>query len=83
VTGLAGLDRAISTAGGVAFDAVDANLMLHKHPGVFVAGEMLNWDAPTGGYLLQATFSTAVLAADGVARWLAQTQCKEADSAAK
>ena len=71
VTGCAGLERAISTAGGVSFDALDAHLMLRHRPGVFVAGEMLDWDAPTGGYLLQATFATAVLAADGTLRWLA------------
>ena len=71
VTGTAGLDRAISTAGGVSFDALDAHFMLRARPGVFVAGEMLDWDAPTGGYLLQATFATAVAAATGAARWIA------------
>jgi hypothetical protein len=70
VDGLAGLERAISTTGGVRFDAVDEHLMLTALPGVFVAGEMLDWDAPTGGYLLQATFATAVAAADGIAAWL-------------
>ncbi len=64
------LERAISTAGGVAASAVDASWMLRHRPGTFVAGEMLDWEAPTGGYLLQATFSTAAAAADGVARWL-------------
>jgi uncharacterized flavoprotein (TIGR03862 family) len=53
------IDRAISTAGGVAFDEVDEAFMLRRMPGVFVVGEMLDWEAPTGGYLLQATFSTA------------------------
>jgi len=57
--------RAISTAGGVSFDAVDSNLMLRARPGVFVAGEMLDWEAPTGGYLLQACFATGVAAAKG------------------
>jgi uncharacterized flavoprotein (TIGR03862 family) len=71
VTGLAGLDRAISTAGGVRFDGVGPDLMLAARPGVFVAGEMLDWDAPTGGYLLQATFASAMAAADGVMAWLA------------
>ncbi len=60
------IERAISTAGGVSFDEVDGNLMLVKKPGVFVAGEMLDWEAPTGGYLLQASFSTAVRAAKGI-----------------
>ena len=59
----ASLDRAISTAGGVAFDEVDERFMLRRLPGVYVVGEMLDWEAPTGGYLLQATFSTAVAAA--------------------
>ncbi len=73
ITGLAGLDRAISTAGGVAFDAIDAQFMLRTKPGVFVVGEMLDWEAPTGGYLLQATFATAVAAAEGARQWLGQT----------
>lgn len=66
LTGTAPMDRAISTAGGVAFDAVDAALMLKAAPGVFVAGEMLDWEAPTGGYLLQACFASGVAAAKGV-----------------
>lgn len=70
VTGLAGLDRAISTAGGVALGDIDDGYMLHRRPGVFVAGEMLDWEAPTGGYLLQATFATAAAAAHGLLRWL-------------
>ncbi|MGZ9097845.1 MAG: NAD(P)/FAD-dependent oxidoreductase [Micavibrio sp.] len=64
------LDRAISTAGGIPRDAFDDHFMLRARPGVFVAGEMLDWEAPTGGYLLQATFSTAVAAANGVLDWL-------------
>ncbi|OJY36758.1 MAG: NAD(FAD)-utilizing dehydrogenase [Rhizobiales bacterium 65-9] len=71
VAGLAGLDRAISTAGGVARDAIDDRFMLKALPGVFVAGEMLDWDAPTGGYLLQACFATGVAAAKGALAWLA------------
>ncbi|WP_309644825.1 TIGR03862 family flavoprotein [Phenylobacterium sp.] len=59
------LDRAISTAGGVTFEALDEALMLRARPGVFVAGEMLDWEAPTGGYLLQACFATGVAAARG------------------
>jgi uncharacterized flavoprotein (TIGR03862 family) len=61
-----GLDRAISTAGGIALDEVNEHLMLKKIPGVFVAGEMLDWEAPTGGYLLQACFSTGIAAAKGI-----------------
>jgi predicted flavoprotein YhiN len=65
------IDRAISTAGGVALDEVDDAFMLRRRPGTFVAGEMLDWEAPTGGYLLQASFSTGVAAAHGVLAWLA------------
>lgn len=68
------IDRAISTAGGVMFDSVDKNLMLVKKPGVFVAGEMLDWEAPTGGYLLQACMATGVRAAHGIADWLTLTR---------
>ncbi len=64
------IDRAISTAGGIALDALDEALMLKQKPGVFVAGEMLDWEAPTGGYLLQACFATGVVAADGIGRRL-------------
>jgi len=70
VVGVAGFERAISTAGGVAFEALDADLMLKDRPGIFVAGEMLDFDAPTGGYLLQAAFSTGVAAAKGAARFI-------------
>jgi uncharacterized flavoprotein (TIGR03862 family) len=65
------IERAISTAGGVSLDAVDDDLMLRALPGVFAAGEMLDWEAPTGGYLLQASFATGVAAARGVLAWLA------------
>jgi len=64
------LDRAISTAGGIRLDALDDRFMLKDKPGVFAVGEMLDWEAPTGGYLLQATFSTAVWAAQGVVKWV-------------
>jgi uncharacterized flavoprotein (TIGR03862 family) len=64
------LDRAISTAGGIRLDAVDETFMIRRLPGTFVAGEMLDWDAPTGGYLLQASFATAVAAAHGALGWL-------------
>ena len=70
VIGVAGLERAISSAGGVSFDELDADLMLKKLPGVFVAGEMLDFDAPTGGYLLQAAFATGRAAGRGAARYL-------------
>lgn len=60
----AGLARAISTAGGVKREAVDAQLMAKHHAGVFLAGEMLDWEAPTGGYLLQACFATGVAAGE-------------------
>ncbi|HTE04744.1 MAG TPA: NAD(P)/FAD-dependent oxidoreductase, partial [Planctomycetota bacterium] len=60
------LDEAISTAGGVAWQALDARLMLRALPGVFCAGEMLDWEAPTGGYLLTACFATGALAARGL-----------------
>lgn len=64
------LDRAISSAGGVSFEALDDHLMLLARSGVFLAGEMLDWEAPTGGYLLQACFATGVHAANGVLRRL-------------
>ena len=70
LTGVASIDRAISTAGGVCFDDLDDTLMLRRRPGVFVAGEMLDWEAPTGGYLLQASFATGVAAARGALHWL-------------
>ncbi|QYF86709.1 TIGR03862 family flavoprotein [Brevundimonas sp. PAMC22021] len=65
-----GLDRAISSAGGVRMDQTNAGLMLKARPGVFVAGEMLDWEAPTGGYLLQASFASGAAAAAGVLSWL-------------
>ena len=71
VTGMQGLERAISSAGGIRWSEVDEALMIKALPGVFVAGEMLDWEAPTGGYLLQACFATGVAAAKGVLRWLA------------
>jgi uncharacterized flavoprotein (TIGR03862 family) len=74
LTGVAPIARAISTAGGVTFDAIDESFMLKQKPGVFVAGEMLDWEAPTGGYLLQACFATGVAAAEGAARYLASSK---------
>lgn len=60
------IEEAISSAGGVRFEALDAHLMLREHPGVFCAGEMLDWEAPTGGYLLTACFATGRAAGQGV-----------------
>jgi hypothetical protein len=71
-TATAPIERAISTAGGIAFAALDDAFMLREKPGVFACGEMLDWEAPTGGYLLQACFATGVAAAEGAQRWLAQ-----------
>jgi uncharacterized flavoprotein (TIGR03862 family) len=62
--------EAISTAGGVRLEALDENQMLRARPGVFCAGEMLDWEAPTGGYLLTACFASGLLAGRGAARWL-------------
>jgi uncharacterized flavoprotein (TIGR03862 family) len=70
-TGTAPIVRAISTAGGIALDELDNNYMLRRLPGVFAAGEMLDWEAPTGGYLLQASFATGAAAGRGAVRWLA------------
>ncbi|MFZ6745719.1 TIGR03862 family flavoprotein [Undibacterium sp. JH2W] len=64
------IDEAISSAGGLRFEALDGNLMAVHHPGLFFAGEMLDWEAPTGGYLLTACFATARTAARGVVQWL-------------
>ena len=63
------VDEAISTAGGVRWDALDAHLMLRAAPGVFCAGEMLDWEAPTGGYLLTACLATGRAAGQGVLAW--------------
>ncbi|RXH35870.1 NAD(FAD)-utilizing dehydrogenase [Bradyrhizobium nanningense] len=70
LTGVAPIDRAISTAGGIALGELDEHFMLRKLPGVFAAGEMLDWEAPTGGYLLQASFATGAAAGRGVLAWL-------------
>lgn len=64
------IDEAISSAGGVRFEAMDGNGMLKAVPGVFVAGEMVDWEAPTGGYLLTACFGSGRAAGEGVLRWL-------------
>jgi uncharacterized flavoprotein (TIGR03862 family) len=71
VTAARPIDEAISSAGGVRFEAMDPQLMLKALPGVFCAGEMLDWEAPTGGYLLTACFSTGRVAGQGAAAWVA------------
>jgi uncharacterized flavoprotein (TIGR03862 family) len=68
--GVAPIARAISTAGGISFDELDADFMIRRLPGVFAAGEMLDWEAPTGGYLLQASFATGTAVGRGVLKWL-------------
>ncbi len=70
IKGMRPIDRAISTAGGIAWDQLDDAMMLRGLPGVFAAGEMLDWEAPTGGYLLQACFATGAAAAAGIDRYL-------------
>ena len=67
------LDEAISSAGGVMFESLDEHLMMKTMPGVFCAGEMLDWEAPTGGYLLTACFSSGYVAGNGVLSWLGNT----------
>jgi len=69
-----GLARAISTAGGIALGELDERLMLRRRPGLFAAGEMLDWEAPTGGYLLQGCMATGVAAGRGVLAWLRETR---------
>ncbi len=64
------LDEAISSAGGVRFEELDEQLMVRRRPGLFCAGEMLDWEAPTGGYLLTACFASGVVAGEGVVAWL-------------
>ena len=70
------LAEAISTAGGVAFEALDARLMIRALPGVFCAGEMLDWESPTGGYLLTACFASGYVAGVGAMSWLGATGSK-------
>ena len=64
------LDEAISSAGGVRFESLDEHLMLRSMPGVFCAGEMLDWEAPTGGYLITACMSSGFAAGQGVLKWI-------------
>jgi len=70
LTGIAGIARAISTAGGIAFEELDADFMIRRMQGIFAAGEMLDWEAPTGGYLLQACYATGAAAGRGALKWL-------------
>jgi hypothetical protein len=64
------ISEAISSAGGVRFESLDAALMARSSPGLFIAGEMLDWEAPTGGYLLTACLATGRAAGLGAATWL-------------
>ena len=70
LNGIAPIARAISTAGGIALSELDADFMIRRLRGVFAAGEMLDWEAPTGGYLLQACFATGAAAGRGALKWL-------------
>ena len=81
LTAAAPLARAISSAGGIAWSEIDENFMLRRLPGIFVAGEMLDWEAPTGGYLLQACFSTGVAAGRGAREWLEKGAAPDASGA--
>jgi uncharacterized flavoprotein (TIGR03862 family) len=72
LTSIAPIARAISTAGGISFSELDADFMIRRLPGVFAAGEMLDWEAPTGGYLLQAAFATGAAAGRGALKWIAR-----------
>jgi predicted flavoprotein YhiN len=74
------LDEAISSAGGVALDALDSSLMLERLPGIFCAGEMLDWEAPTGGYLLTACFASGRIAGEGAARRARDVAARRVDS---
>lgn len=65
------INEAISSAGGVRWEGLDAGLMVRSRPGLFCAGEMLDWEAPTGGYLLTACLASGVVAGEGVRRWMA------------
>jgi uncharacterized flavoprotein (TIGR03862 family) len=75
------IDEVISTAGGVRLDALDAHLMLQALPGVFCAGEMLDWEAPTGGYLLTACMASGRAAARGLLSWWSQAHADQTQDA--
>ena len=68
------IEEAISSAGGVPWDQLNEDLMLRSVPGVFCAGEMIDWEAPTGGYLLQGCFVTGTIAGEGAAKWIAKVR---------
>jgi uncharacterized flavoprotein (TIGR03862 family) len=72
LNGVAPIARAISTAGGITFDELNTDFMIRRLPGTFAAGEMLDWEAPTGGYLLQASFATGAAAGRGALKWLSR-----------
>jgi hypothetical protein len=75
LTGPRPLVEAISSAGGVCWSELDAALMVRRFPGIFVAGEMIDWEAPTGGYLMQGCFVTGSRAGKSAAEWLG-TRCR-------
>ena len=81
LVGIEPIARSISTAGGIAFDEIDEHFMLRRRPGNFVAGEMLDWEAPTGGYLLQACFATGAAAGRGALLWLNRAHADAATAA--
>jgi predicted flavoprotein YhiN len=72
LNGIAPIARAISTAGGISFSELDADFMIRRLPGTFAAGEMLDWEAPTGGYLLQASFATGAAAGRGALKLISR-----------
>jgi uncharacterized flavoprotein (TIGR03862 family) len=74
LTGIAAIGRAISTAGGIAFEELDTDFMIRRLRGVFAAGEMLDWEAPTGGYLLQASFAAGAAAGRGALKCLSERE---------
>ena len=67
------MNEAISSAGGVCWSGLDENLMIQELPGLFVAGEMIDWEAPTGGYLMQGAFSTGTLVGNAVVNRLSHS----------
>jgi uncharacterized flavoprotein (TIGR03862 family) len=83
LAGVEPITRAISTAGGVAFNEIDEHFMLRRRPGTFVAGEMLDWEAPTGGYLLQAAIATGAAAGRGALLWLNRAHTEATLTAAR
>jgi predicted flavoprotein YhiN len=68
------IEEAISSAGGVPWDELTEDLMIRSVPGVFCAGEMIDWEAPTGGYLMQGCFVTGTIAGEGAAKWIAKAR---------